>query len=440
MSSERMSLAVRNGAWSIGGYAATQIFRTVTTLVLAKRYLGPETFGVVGLVTVFLSGLMMFSELGILAAVVQHKRGDDFDFLDTAFSIQAFRGIAIWLVSVAAAYPMAHFYNQPELLPLLLVAGLSEVVRGLSSTAALTLNRHLRLKKVTLLAIAAEGTALVVSVVWAMVAPSAWVLVGRMIVAAAVSAAGSHFLVPHRARFRWDGPAARDLLHFGGWISISTAAHFLGSQGERLILGKVITPAELGCFSMALMISSVPALGIGQLVNQIFLPMISATVRNSREDTIRDFSGMRRLFGGLSLVTAAGFLLCAKPLVAVALNPKYAMTGWMLEALGLRVALDLFAAPASQIILAYGKSQYAAAANTTRMIFVVGGICAAFHWFGIREAVFALVVAQAVSYFPLIVGLGKLLPEVTSRELRWYTVLLLFLAAGATASWFAISA
>ena len=98
-SSGRAVLAIRGGAWSIGGYVATQLLRMGATLVLARHFIGPEAFGLVGLVGVFLSGLNMFSELGLVANIVQHSRGDDPKFLNTAFSIQAGRGTAIWIGS-----------------------------------------------------------------------------------------------------------------------------------------------------------------------------------------------------------------------------------------------------------------------------------------------------------------------------------------------------
>src|SRR5512141_380829 len=126
IASERGLLVLRGGAWSLIGYVATQLLRTIATLVLARHFLGPEPFGLVGLVAVFLAGLNMFSELGILANIVQHPRGDEPKFLNTAFSIQAGRGVLIWVASLVAAYPLALFYKQRELLPLLAVAGLSE--------------------------------------------------------------------------------------------------------------------------------------------------------------------------------------------------------------------------------------------------------------------------------------------------------------------------
>jgi O-antigen/teichoic acid export membrane protein len=428
--SSRGVTSIRGGAWSIAGYISTQLLRTVATLVLARHFLGPETFGLVGLVGVFVAGLGMFSELGILASVVQHPRGDDPKFLNTAFSIQAGRGVVIWGVAALAAYPIALFYKQPEIFPLLIVAALSELVRGLTSTAAWTLTRHVKIRNLTLLTLVSELVAFGVCVLWALVSPTAWALVARTVATAAVYAVGSHFIGKRGARFGWDPSAAKDILHFGGWISIATATYFLGGQGERLILGKFVTPAELGCFSLALMISTVPAGGISQLVSQIFLPLISDSVRTGRTRAVRDFLRARVLFFAIALLAGIGFLVCGKPVVKLVLNPQYAMTGWMLQLLGLRVALDIFAAPASSLIMAYGQTKYSAAGNTTRLIFMVAGTWIAFALFGVREAILALVIAQAVSYFPLMAGLTRFLPEVVRTELRWYIALLVLLSLG----------
>jgi O-antigen/teichoic acid export membrane protein len=431
----RVATALQGGTWSLIGYVSTQLLRTLATLFLARHFLGPEPFGLVGLVGVFIAGLAMFSELGIVANVVQHPRGDDLQFLNTAFSIQAGRGLAIWMIAALAAYPVAVFYRQPVILPLLVVAATSELVRGLTSTAAWTLTRHVNLRGITLLTIASEVVAFGVAIFWAALVPSAWALVGRTVVAAAVYAIGSHFISRPRVRFGWDRSSARDILHFGGWISLSTAAYFLGCQGERLVLGKFVTAAELGCFSLALMVSSVPAGGVNQLVSQIFLPMISKSVRTSRGEAMHDYRNARRLFFALGLVAALGFLALGKPFVGVVLTSKYGMAGWMLQVLGLRVALDLFAAPVSSLILAYGKSRYSAAANTTRLVIMGGGILAAFHWFGLPEAMVVLIAAQAISYLPLISGLKKLLPEVARAEIRWYAVFVALLGLAAALPW-----
>lgn len=424
----RTGSLLRGGAWIIAGYVSTQLLRTITTLALARYFLEPEAFGVVGLVTVFLSGLTMFSELGIVVSIVQHPRGDDPKFLNTAFSLQAMRGAMIWLVAAAAAYPLSRFYQQPLVFPLLLVAASSEVVRGLISTSAWTLKRHLRLGKITLLHITAEAVGCTATLLWAVLSPSVWVLVARPVASAIVYAIGSHLIAERAVRFRWEASAAREMLKFGGWVSLSTAAYFLAGQGERLILGKFITIAELGCFSLALVIAAAPASGIREVVAQVFLPLISNSVRTSQAQTVHDFRRARLIFFAVAVAAGIGFLLVAKPFVAYVLSPEYRMTGWMLQLLGLRVALDLFAAPASNLILAQGQSRYMAAGNCIRLVFMIIGLAVAFTQFGIREAIASLVLAQALSYLPVIMGLRRLIPEVGRAEARAYIALLLVLS------------
>src|SRR5204863_2928360 len=124
-------------------------------------------------------------------------------------------------------------------------------------------------------------------------------------------------------------------------------------------------------------------------------------------------------------VSGLGFLVLAIPVVKFLLPARYAMTGWMLQILGLRVALDLFSAPSTSVILAHGESKYSAAGSTTRLLFMAAGIWFAFAHFGLQQAVYALVAAQALSYIPVILGLRKVLPEVADQDVRWFCSLVL---------------
>jgi O-antigen/teichoic acid export membrane protein len=157
------------------------------------------------------------------------------------------------------------------------------------------------------------------------------------------------------------------------------------------------------------------------LVNQIFLPMISGTVRTSHTAAVRDFMRARRVFYAVALFAALGFLALGQPFTKFLLKPSYQMTGWMLQLLGLRVALDLFAAPTSSLMMACGETKYSAGANFVRLVLMVAGIWIGFVWFGMREAIVALIIAQAISYYPLIVGVKRLMPEIAGRELRSYS-------------------
>ena len=96
------------------------------------------------LVTVFMQGLQMFSEVGIGPSIIQNSKGDDREFLDTAWTIQILRGFALWIFSCLLAWPASVFFgtNDPsgaDLLYILPVIGFSSVLGGFNSTAVFSL-------------------------------------------------------------------------------------------------------------------------------------------------------------------------------------------------------------------------------------------------------------------------------------------------------------
>ena len=93
---------MRSSMFTMGGYVATQVLRLGSNLILT-RILFPEAFGLMALVAVILQGLTMFSDVGVSPSIMQSKRGDDQQFLDTAWTIQVIRGTLLWLFACAIA-------------------------------------------------------------------------------------------------------------------------------------------------------------------------------------------------------------------------------------------------------------------------------------------------------------------------------------------------
>src|SRR5207302_5912193 len=98
---------------------------------------------------VFMQGLAMFSDVGIGPSIVQHELGDDERYLNTAWTIQALRGLCLFAVATAAALPVARFYGQPELASLIPVVSLGSILAGFNSTKLFTATRQIALGRLT---------------------------------------------------------------------------------------------------------------------------------------------------------------------------------------------------------------------------------------------------------------------------------------------------
>jgi hypothetical protein len=213
--SRRLLTAMRGGAWTVAGYGASQLLRLASTVTLA-RMLAPQAFGLVALVNVFLSGLEMLSDLGIGMDVVQHPRGEDPVFINTAFIIQAGRGFILWGIATALAYPFAAFYHQPAVVLLAIVGATSVGIRSLASGSVWGLTRKVELGKLTALNTGSDFLGFIVALIWAIVSPTAWALVVGRVAATVGFTVASHLIAKHPVSLKWDSKAARDIFGRSG--------------------------------------------------------------------------------------------------------------------------------------------------------------------------------------------------------------------------------
>jgi O-antigen/teichoic acid export membrane protein len=112
-------LAIRGAVWTIASYGTSQILRFGSNLILTRLFI-PDVFGLMALVYVFISGLHLFSDIGIGTSIIQNKRGDDPVFLNTAWTMQVIRGVGLWICSFLIAWPVAAFYAKPNQEPIFL--------------------------------------------------------------------------------------------------------------------------------------------------------------------------------------------------------------------------------------------------------------------------------------------------------------------------------
>jgi len=114
MSSEK-KLAIKGAIWTIASYGSSQLIRFASNLILTRLLL-PELFGLVGLAYVFITGINLFSDIGLGPSIVQNKRGDDPQFLNTAWTMQVIRSLFIWICLLIITKPISDFYEDPRLL------------------------------------------------------------------------------------------------------------------------------------------------------------------------------------------------------------------------------------------------------------------------------------------------------------------------------------
>lgn len=392
-------LAIKGSAWTVVGYGASQVIRLAGNVILS-RLLFPEAFGLMALVTAFLVGLEMFSDLGVRQSVIRSRDGDRQTFLDTAWTIQTCRGLGLWLFSCGLAWPAAWVYGEPSLRLLLPVVGATAIISGFTSTKLYALNRMMAFGKLTIIDLGTQIASIAIMIAWAIFHRSVWSLAVGSLAAATLRLAISHLLPGRGNRFHWNRTAARELFSFGQWIFVSTLLTFIGTNSDRFIFGKLGQMSWLGMYSIALALAALPTMVILKIGGAVTFPAYSRIFERGGDLA----SAFRR--SRLPLLVCGGFMvtcvLVAGPsAVKMLYDKRYQDAGLLLQLLALGVWFQVLECTNGALLLAMGESAVVALGNVAKLASMAVMIPIGFHLWGIHGAILGLGAADLGRYLVL---------------------------------------
>jgi O-antigen/teichoic acid export membrane protein len=392
--------ATRAAGWSFLGFGASQVVRLAGNLVLT-RLLFAEAFGLLAIASVLLQGLTLFSDLGIGPSIIQNRRGDDRDFLNTAFTLQAARGLLLSLFAAALAWPFAAFYEEPRLLAIVPVVGITALLQGLNSTKVFTVGRALDLKRLTIVELASQLLAVAVMVAWALVSPTVWALVAGALAAASIKMALSHAVLRGPVdRLQWHRPSAGSLLGFGKWIFVSTIMAFFASQSDRLIFGKLVPLDAFGIYSIGAMLAVMPQLAFFQIEQRVVFPVYSR-VYLAGDDLGRIFPRVRAGFLTAGGYTVAVLIAGGPLLVDLLYDDRYLQAGWVVQYLSVGTWLGLLQSTHGAALLAMGRARWVAAASFAKVVGIAAFVATGWELGGFPGAVAGYALSELLRYLAL---------------------------------------
>jgi O-antigen/teichoic acid export membrane protein len=393
-----MARVIRSASWIVLGYGASQAIRLASNLILT-RLLFPEAFGLMALISVVTVGLTLFSDIGIGPSIAQSKRGDDPDFLNTAWTIQVIRGFALWLVACLLAYPAAWLYDAPTLIYYLPIAGLGLAMAGFNPTRIETAHRHLAMGRLTLLDLTSQVVGIVAMIVLALLLQSvAALVIGGVIGILAKLGLTWAFLPGPANRFRWEARSLRELVSFGKWIFLSTLGWFFASQGDKAILGGFLALETLGIYNICYFLASFPLLLGLSVSGRVMIPIY-------RETAAKGSSRLRLMRYGLTagvMLLLAGMALAGPVLVDLLYDPRYAQSGAIVVLLGIVLMPQALGMTYDQAALAAGDSRGFFVYSGSRAVLQTTGLLTGVMTGGLVGALFGMGLALVASHLVLI--------------------------------------
>lgn len=263
---------VSGGAWLFSFQIFDNLLGIVRLIVLA-RLLSPSDFGLVGVSYLVLDLIKTFTQTGVQTVLV-HKTEIE-KYLNTAWTYLLGRGIILYAIVFLSAPFLADFFNSPDVTLLLRVLSITLVLDGLTNIGVVYFQKELNFNKQFMLQITGNIIDCITAVTLAVLFQNVWAIVAGNIVNNIIRLVLSYILSPYRPKLELKLPLLREINSYGKWIFGSSALTFLYSQGDDLLVGKLLGTTQLGYYQIAYRISNLPATQISEIISAVLFPAYS---------------------------------------------------------------------------------------------------------------------------------------------------------------------
>ncbi|MEI7657136.1 MAG: oligosaccharide flippase family protein [Phycisphaerae bacterium] len=425
------TLALAGSAWTMGEYLFCNVLRLVTNMVMA-HLLFPEAFGVMTIAGALVQALEMFADVGVGLSIVQHPRGEDPAFLNTAWTIQVIRGLVLCLVACALAIPYALLYGQPVLAWVVPACGLIFVINGLQSTNMATCGRSLNLRRLVALGVAEAIVKSSVMILWAFISPSVWALVAGSLITYALSAVASHVMLPGiRNRFAWDKDAASQMIRFGKWVFLSTALTYLAVSSDRLVVAKLVPLAVVGVYGTACVFSKIPFDICSRLAAQVQFPALTAVFRRDPARLSDRLLESRAMILSVAQFGVAGVVVVSPAFFALCYDDRYAQAAVFAPMMAWATWISILQASADRALLASGDTRSLALSNAANFAVTIAASVGGFLAAGMTGFIVGVGVGNLAGHAVVHVALRRVGVRLLRQDLAFTGSLALATAVGA---------
>jgi len=357
------------------GKVGSKIFAMVRLVILA-RMLTLEDMGIVSMLMLTVALLEMLSQLGADKLLIQAHDGDDPRFQGCVHVTRISRGVFNALVLLIIAVPMARLFKAEDAWPAFAALAVVPLIRGFVHTDVLRSQRGLRyapLIKVELISSVLAAASAAPLALWLGDYRAG---LGCIIIKALAYTVTTHVVATRPYRLAWDRAVASRLFHFGWPMLINSALLYAITHGDKLIVGRYYTPADLGVYAVAFGLAMTARMTVAGALNSLFLPVLAST-----QDHAERFA--QRL-GVLATMLALCGVLLAVPLVvaggdvmSLIYGAKYSTAGAFVGWLAAMQAVRLVRTAPSIAAQARADSLTLMFANIVRASFLAPALAAA---------------------------------------------------------------
>lgn len=306
--------------WQYAEKCGAEVIQFVVSIIIA-RILSPSDYGLIGLITVFISVAGVFVSSGLGQALVQRKEIDNKDYSTVFFYSLAFSVLIYGILFFIAPY-IAKFYSSPTLIQIVRVLGLTVIVGSINGVQRSYVQKTMQFRRFFVSTLWGKGISAIIGISLAYAGYGVWALVGQQLSMTITDTVVLWITVKWRPQLTFSVKRMKEMFSFGWKLLCSSLIDTVYSNIYSLVIGKTYSTSDLGFYNRGKQFPMLIINNINSSIQSVLFPVLS----EAQEENERLKSMVRR-----SIVTStflifpamAGLAAIAEPLTVTLLTEKW---------------------------------------------------------------------------------------------------------------------
>ena len=341
--------------WRFAERMGAQIVTFVVSIVLA-RILAPSDYGMISLVTIFVTIANVLVTSGFGNSLIQKKDADDLDF-SSVFFAQLGLAILLYVVLFFAAPYIAAFFGDgyENLCQVLRVIGLRIPIAAINNVQHAYVSRKMIFKKFFIATIFGTIASAAVGLWMAYAGYGVWALVGQYLTNVVMDTIILGLTVAWRPRLLFSFARLKPLFSFGWKLLTVDLVNSLLNNLRTVLVGKVYSSSDLAYYDKGEQFPSLIVTNINSSVQSVLFPAMSKE-QDEPEKVKELLRTMIRVGSFVIFPLTFGLMAVAKPVILLLLTEKWIETVPYVQIFCASYSLRILSTSCAQSVKAMGRS------------------------------------------------------------------------------------
>ena len=387
------SKAVKGVAALGVGKGVSRLISFANTIFLA-RILSPDDYGLMAMAMVVCGFITFFNEIGLGSAIIQREKITN-NQLNGSFSVALIASITLYGLTYVVSPFVGEFYNNLQISEMLRWLSISFVFGGLSTVSIALISKNMQFKALAGIEFVTVVVQALVTLGFALTGYKAWSLVYGYVVSQFVRM----ILVIWVARWLptqfGEFKAALVLMKFGLTVTYSRLTWYCYSNAATFIIGKISGEKQLGLYSMAGTLATLPTTHITSLVGQV-----TSSAFSKLQDNLIELNKLLNGFSaGLAMINfpiLAGMAVTAPELVPILLGHQWFAIVVPMQIFCITGCIRTVSPLLTQALTFAGKANITAKYTTLCAFIIPSTVFAGVLWKGIEGVAMLSLIAYSI--------------------------------------------